>query len=95
MDIWCHDINPMLRPNSGCPMKIGVATPFFEVATWAVLVGPKGGRNMGLTSRPGLVVQEVATWKRCLDLDWGWAREGGRDLRLQHWSSIVGNSNLF
>ena len=37
-------------------VEIGVATPFFEVATWAVLVGQKGGRDMGLTSRPGLVV---------------------------------------
>ena len=35
---------------------------FFEVATWAVSVGQKGGRGMDLTSRPGLVVQEVATW---------------------------------
>ena len=26
---------------------------------------------MGLTSRPGLVVQEVATWERCRDLAWG------------------------
>ena len=26
---------------------------------------------MGLMSRPGLVVQEVATWERCHDLAWG------------------------
>ena len=26
---------------------------------------------MGLTSRPSLVGQEVATWKRCRDLAWG------------------------
>ena len=45
------------------------------------LVGWKGGRAMELASRPGLVVQEVAIWKRCRDLAWGWAREGGRDLR--------------
>ena len=36
---------------------------------------------MGLTSRPGLVVQEVATWERCRDLAWGWTRERGRDMR--------------
>ena len=42
-------------------MEIGVATPFFEVTTWVVLVRQKGGRDMGLTSRPGLVVQEIAT----------------------------------
>ena len=45
--------------------------PIFGVATWAVLVGQKGGRDMGLMSRPGLVVQEVATWERCCDLAWG------------------------
>ena len=78
--IWCRDINVMSRPDSGCPVEIGVATPIFEVATKAVLVGQKGGRDMGLTSRPGLVVQEVVTWKRCHDLAWGWAREGGRNL---------------
>ena len=36
---------------------------FFEVATLAVLDGQKGGRDMGLMSRPGLVIQEVAAWK--------------------------------
>ena len=46
----------MSRHGSACPMEIGVATPFFEVATWAVLVWQKGGRNMGLMSQPGLVV---------------------------------------
>ena len=45
--------------------------PIFEVATWVVLVRQKGGRDMGLTLRPGLVVQEVATWERCRDLAWG------------------------
>ena len=55
--------------------------PIFEVATWVVLVGQKGGRDMGLTSRPGLVVQEVATWERCRDLAWGWTRERGRNMR--------------
>ena len=44
-----------------CPMEVGVATPFFEVATWVFLVEQKGGRDMGLTSGPGLVVQKVAT----------------------------------
>ena len=49
------------RHGSGCPMEVGVMTPFFEVATWAFLVERKGGRDMGLTSRPVLVVQEVET----------------------------------
>ena len=55
--------------------------PIFEVTTWAVLVGQKGGRDIGLMSRPGLVVQEVATWERCRDLALGWTRERGRDMR--------------
>ena len=77
----CRDTDLMSRHGSGCPMEVGVATPFFEVATWTVLIGQKGGRDMGLTSRLGLVVQEVATWKRCCDLAWGWTRERGRDMR--------------
>ena len=36
---------------------------------------------MGLASRPGLVVQEVAAWKRCRDLDCRWAKGGGHDMR--------------
>ena len=36
---------------------------------------------MGLTLRPGLVVQEVATWELCRDLARGWTRERGRDMR--------------
>ena len=36
----------MSRPDSDCPIEIGVATPFFEVATWAILAGQKGGRDM-------------------------------------------------
>ena len=60
---WCRDTDLMSRHGSGCHMEIGVATPFVEVATWVVLVGQKGGYDMGLKSRPGLVVQEVVTWK--------------------------------
>ena len=48
--------------------EILVSQPHFEVATWVVLVGQKGGRDMGLMSRPGLVVQEAATWKGSRDL---------------------------
>ena len=64
----------MSRHGFGCPMEICVATPCFEVVIWVVLVGQEGGCDMGLMSRPGLVVQEVATWKKCRDL--AWARAG-------------------
>ena len=47
----------MSRHGSGCPMEIVVATPFFEVATWAVLVGQKGGRD--LRPRPGRYARDL------------------------------------
>ena len=47
------------RHGSGCPMEIGVTTPFFEVATWAVLVGQKGGRD--LSPRPGRYARDLRT----------------------------------
>ena len=43
---WCRDTDLMLRHGSGCPMEIGVATQIFEAATWAVLIGQKGGRDL-------------------------------------------------
>ena len=58
---WCRDTDLMSRHGSARPMEIGVTTPFFEVATWVVLVRQKGGRDIGLTSRPSLVVQDIAT----------------------------------
>ena len=60
----------MSRHGFDCPMEVGVATPFLS-SDLGGLVGQKGGRDMGLMSRPGLVVQEVATWERCRDLAWG------------------------
>ena len=36
---------------------------------------------MKLMSRHKSVSKRVATWFRCRDLAWGWAREGGRDMR--------------
>ena len=51
---------------------------------WSLL-GLKGGRDMGLTSWPGLVVHEAATWKRCRDLAWGWA-EGRSRLAPTTWA---------
>ena len=44
-------------------LKVGVAREVMAigVATWFVLVGRKGGSDMGLMSRPSLVFQEVAT----------------------------------
>ena len=50
-----------------------------EVATWSALVGQKrrrdlgdsmGGRDLELTSRPGLLGIEVATWGWRRDLAW-------------------------
>ena len=49
----------MSRHGSGCPMEIGVATPIFEVATWAVLIGQKGGRD--LRPRPGRYARDLRT----------------------------------
>ena len=55
---WCRDTDLMSLHGSGCPMEIGVATPIFEVATWAVLIGKKGGRD--LRPRPAPM-----TWALC------------------------------
>ena len=60
LDNWCRDINVMSRPDSGCPMKSGVATPFFEVATWAILAGQKGGRDLDFWRRD----LEIPLWAR-------------------------------
>ena len=49
----------MSRHGFSCPMEIGVVTPFFEVATWAVLVGQKGGRD--LCPRPGCYARDMRT----------------------------------
>ena len=56
-----RDLVSVSRPGLGLGRRNGVATPFFEVATWAVLVEQKGGCDMGFTSRLGLVIPEVAT----------------------------------
>ena len=72
----------MSRHGSSWPMETGVATPF-EVATWAVLAGWKGGRDMGMMLQPGLLNLgsrhhfEVATWVGQCEVA-TWVR--GRDL---------------
>ena len=49
----------MSRHGSSCPMEIGVATPIFEVATWAILIGQKEGSD--LRPRPGRYARDLRT----------------------------------
>ena len=75
------------------PGLLGIeVAPHFGGHNLISLAGRKGGRDMVLVSRPGLVYREVATRKGSRDLAWGWA--GGTVSRprfeVATWSGLSG-----